>query len=96
MESGLYTIVEFDDNDKWFVMYEKEIDGIKYSYLIRVNQNEDEFIDEYQFVKSDYDGDEEYMEVVTGDELKRIAPLLVPETQELLKHPDELKKLLLK
>ena len=45
MESGLYTIVEFDDNDKWFVMYEKEIDGIKYSYLIRVNQNEDKFID---------------------------------------------------
>ena len=96
MESGLYTIVEFDDNDKWFVMYEKEIDGTKYSYLIRVNQNEDDFIDEYQFVKSYYDGEDEYMDVVTGDELKKIAPVLMPEAQELIKHPDELKKLLLK
>ena len=42
----MYTIVEFDDNNKWFVISEKEINNIKYSYLIRVNSAEDDFIDE--------------------------------------------------
>ena len=94
MENGLYTVVEFGDNDKWFVMAEKVIDGSKYSYMIRVNQNEDDFIDEYQVVKSFYDGDDEYMDTVSGDELKRIMPILVPEAKDLIEHPEKLKDLL--
>ena len=27
---GLYTIVEFDENDKWFVAAENIIDNVKY------------------------------------------------------------------
>lgn len=94
MNNGLYTVVEFDDNDKWFVMAEKVIDGIKYSYMIRVNQSEDDFIDEYQVVKSVYDGNDEYMDTISGDELKRIMPILVPEVKDLIEHPEKLKDLL--
>lgn len=94
MDNGLYTVVEFDDNDKWFVMAEKVIDGIKYSYMIRVNQSEDDFIDEYQVVKSVYDGNDEYMDTISGDELKRIMPILVPEVKDLIEHPEKLKDLL--
>ena len=94
MNNGLYTVVEFDDNDKWFVMAEKVIDGIKYSYMIRVNQSEDDFIDEYQVVKSVYDGNDEYMDTISGDELKRIMPILVPEVKNLIEHPEKLKDLL--
>lgn len=94
MERGLYTVVQFNDDDKWFVIAEKVIDGSKYSYMIRVNQNEDDFIDEYQVVKSYFDGDDEYMDVVNGDELKKIMPILVPDAKELIEHPDKLKKLL--
>ena len=94
MNNGLYTVVEFDDNDKWFVMAEKIIDGIKNSYMIRVNQSEDDFIDEYQVVKSIYDGKDEYMDTIGGDELKRIMPILVPEVKDLIEHPEKLKDLL--
>ncbi len=94
MDNGLHTVVEFGDNDKWFVLAEKVIDGSKYSYLIRITNDEDDFIDEYQVVKSYFDGDDEYMDVVTGEDLKRIISLLVPETKEFIDHPERLKDLL--
>lgn len=94
MKNGLHTVVEFDENDKWFVLAEKVIDGSKYSYLIRVNQTEDDFIDEYQVVKSYFDGEDEYMDVVNGEELKKIVPLLVPESKTYIEHPERLKDLL--
>ena len=94
MDNGLHTVVEFGDNDKWFVLAEKVIDGSKYSYLIRITNDEDDFIDEYQVVKSYFDGNDEYMDVVTGEDLKRIISLLVPETKEFIDHPERLKDLL--
>lgn len=94
MNNGLYTVVVFDENDKWFVMAEKVIDGNKYSYMIRVTNDENDFIDEYQVVRSYFDGNDEYMDVVNGDELKKILPVLVPEAKELIEHPEKLKELL--
>lgn len=94
MNNGLHTVVEFDENDKWFVLAEKVIDGSKYSYLVRVNQNEDDFIDEYQVVKSYFSNGDEYMDVVNGDELRKVIPLLVPEAKEYIEHPEKLKELL--
>lgn len=94
MENGLHTVVEFDDNDKWFVLAERVIEGTKYSYLVRVNKEEDDFIDEYQVVKSYFNGDDEYMDVVKGDELKKIVPILVPGAGEYIEHPEKLKDLL--
>lgn len=94
MENGLYTTVEFDDNDKWFVIAEKVIDGSKYSYMIRLNQSEDDFIDEYQVVKSYFDGNDEYMDLVNGDELRKVVPILVDDAKELIKNPKRIKELL--
>ena len=94
MENGLYTTVEFDDNDKWFVIAEKVIDGSKYSYMIRLNQSEDDFIDEYQVVKSYFDGNDEYMDLVNGDELRKVVSILVDDAKELIKNPERIKELL--
>ena len=94
MENGLYTTVEFDDNDKWFVIAEKVNDGCKYSFMIRLNQSEDDFIDEYQVVKSYFDGNDEYMDLVNGDELRKVVPILVDDAKELIKNPERIKELL--
>ena len=94
MESGLYTVVVFDENDKWFVIAEKVIDGTKYSYLIRVNQSEEDFIDEYKVVRSYFDGEDEYMDEVNGDDLKRVVSILVPEAKKYIEHPELLKEIL--
>ncbi len=92
---GLYTVVEFSEDDKWFVISEKIINNIKYSYLIRVNKNEDDFIDEFQVVKSSYDNNQEYMETVEDKELlKKIMPILMPESEKYIKNPEKLKDLL--
>ena len=37
MDNGLHTVVEFDYNDKWFVLAEQIIEGTKYSFLVKVN-----------------------------------------------------------
>lgn len=91
---GLYTIVELDDG-KWFVAAEKNIDDVKYSYLIKVNDNEDDFIDEYKVVKSFYIDDDEYMDLIDDKELLgKIVPILVPESSNFIKNPSELKMML--
>ncbi len=93
--NGLYTVVEFDENDKWFVAAEKVINDFKYSYLIRVNNSEDDFIDEYQVVKSYFSNGEEYMDTVNDkDELRKVMPILVPESSEYINNPEKLKELL--
>lgn len=92
---GLYTIVEFDTDNKWFVIAEKVIEGIKYSYLIRVNSNEDDFLDEYMVVKSSFEGEREFMEIVNEkDELQRVMPILVPDSKEYIDNPEKLRELL--
>lgn len=93
MENGLHTVVEFGENDKWFVLAEKVVNGFKYSYLVRVNQTEDDFIDEYQVVKSYFNNNDEYMDVVNGDELKEVMPLLIPEAKEYIENPEMLKQI---
>ena len=89
----MHTIIEFDENNKWFVISEKEINNIKYSYMIRLNNTEDDFIDEYAVVKSVYKNGEEYMEIV-NDNLDKIVPILVPESLEFIKDTSKLKNLL--
>ena len=89
--NGLYSLVEFDEGDKWFVAAEKEIENTKYSYLVRVDENEEDFIDEFQLAKSVYDKEEEYMITVTDkEEEKRIIPILIPESKDYF---EEVKKL---
>ena len=86
------TIVEFDENNKWFVISEKEINNVKYSYLIRVNNEENDFLNEYAVVRSIFKNGDEYMELV-HDNLDEIVPVLVPESSEYL-DVSKLKKVL--
>lgn len=88
----MYSIVEFND-EKWFVIAEKDIDGIKYSYMIQINDTEDDFLDKYVVVKSHFVGEDEYMDVV-NENLDRIMPILVPESIDYINNHDMLKKLL--
>ena len=91
---GLYSIVELEDG-KWFVAFEKIIDSVKYSYLMKVNNEENDFIDEYKVVKSYIFNNEEYMELINDKEiLSKIMPSLVPETSELINDPKKLKETL--
>lgn len=92
---GLYTTVDFGQNDKWFVAFENTIDGEKYSYLVKVNESGDDLLDEYKVMKSYYSNGEEYMDEVKDSELlKRVMPILVPESSEYIKNPEKLKELL--
>ncbi len=95
--NGLYTTIEFDENDKWFVAFENTIDGAKYSYLVKVNESGDDFLDEYKVMKSYFSGNDEYMDEVTDAKLlSEIMPILVPETSEYLKNPEKLKEMIQK
>lgn len=90
----IYTVVELDDGN-WFVAAEKLIDNVKYSYLIKVNDKEDDFIDEYKVVKSFYLDGEEYMDLVNDKKLLgNIIPILVPESSKFIENPSELKMIL--
>lgn len=79
------SVIEFDENDKWIVVSEKEIDGIKYLYLIKIDNTEENVMDEMKIVKSYLKDDIEYMEDVEDKELlKKILPIFIPESKEYL------------
>ena len=87
MKSGLYTIIEFDDNDKWLVIGETIYKDDKYNYLIKVTPDETDFIADFMTVKCINDGNEEYFDVVQDkDVLKEIMPILMPDIKELANH----------
>jgi len=97
MKSGLYTIIEFDENDKWFVIGETMYNDEKYNYLIRVTSDETDFIEDFMVVKCFDNNGEEYFDVVKdSDVLKEVTPLLIPNIDELLKNPKEALKELIK
>ncbi len=87
-------IIEFEDNSKWLVIASKKIGDNKYSYLIKVNENEDDFIDEYQVVKSYFVNDDEYMDTVNGLEAKETLKILIPSAKEFIENPKKLKTFL--
>lgn len=90
--SGLNTLVELEDGSKWFVAAEKVIENTKYSYLVRVNDSEDDFIDEYQLVKSiEADGDEYMVTVMDKNEEEKIIPILIPESLNIAEQFKKLK-----
>ena len=87
--NDIYKIVEFSEDDKWFVVSTDVIDDIKYSCLIRINNNEDNFLDEYKVVRSYFSDDGEYMDVVNDKEvLQKIVPILVPDSTNYMNNPE--------
>ncbi len=90
MKSGLYTIIEFAENDKWFVIGETTYNDEKYNYLIKVTPDENDFIEEFMTVKCIMNNGEEYFDEVTDQAiLKEIMPKLIPNLDELLQNPKE-------
>ena len=97
MKSGLYTIIEFAENDKWFVIGETTYNGENYNYLIKVTPDETDFIEEFMTVKClNVNGEEYFDEVKDQNILKEIMPSLIPGVEELLKNPEEALKELMK
>ncbi len=97
MKSGLYTIIEFDKDDKWFVISETVYNNEVYNYLIRVTADESDFIEDFMVIKCIKNGEDEYFDTVTDQALlKVIVPKLVGGTNELVNNPEkfleELKK----
>lgn len=90
MKSGLYTIIEFDENDKWFVINETVYNNEVYDYLIRVTADESDFIEDFMVVKCIKHGKDEYFDIVKDQQvLKVIIPKLIKGTEEIIKHPNE-------
>jgi hypothetical protein len=95
MENNLYTIIEFDENEKWFVIGDTTYNSENYNYLIKVTPDEQDFIEDFMVVKCIKDEDDEYFDEVNDkDLLEKIMPLLFPAAKEVLKDPKKaLKKL---
>lgn len=90
MKSGLYTIIEFDENNKWFVLSETIYNNEIYEYLIKVNKEEDDFIEDFMVVKCIIQKEEEYFSIVKDkDTLAHVLPKLIPGTEAILKNPKE-------
>ncbi len=90
MKSGLYTIIEFDKDDKWFVISEIVYNNEVYNYLIRVTADESDFIEDFMVVKCIKNGEDEYFDTVTDKALlKVIIPRLVEGTEALVNNPEK-------
>lgn len=90
MKSGLYTIIEFDSNDKWFVIGETVYNNEKYNYLIRLTPDESDFTSEFAVVKCLSNNGMEYFDVVKDKAiLDALIPLLIPNSEDLLKNSKE-------
>lgn len=80
--------------DKWLVVAEAVYNAETYDYLVKVNQDEDEILDDKKVVKVIMDNGEKYMDEVTdGDILKNVVPLLVPEAKKYIANPELLSEL---
>jgi len=90
MKSGLYTVIEFDEDNKWFVLSEVTYNNTVYEYLIKINKAEDDIIEEFMVVKCAYKDGEEYFAIVRDKHiLKKVLPKLIPGAESILKNPKE-------
>lgn len=83
----IHTIIELND-EKWFVISETTYEQKEYNYLIKINDDETDFLDEFMVVQCIKTKDGEYFDVVRDKELLlKIMPLMVPEAKEVLEDP---------
>ncbi len=86
--NNIYTIIEFDENDKWFVINEITYNQNEYSYLIKITNDESDFIEEYKVVKTIKEKEEEYfLEIKDKELLKNIIPLLTNIPKDIIENP---------
>lgn len=91
--NDLYKIIEIDDDKKWFIVSRTLYKNEWYSYLIRLNENENDFLDEYRIIKTIIKEDAEYVQVIKNKEtLKAVIPLLLPDVNKYLANTVQVNK----
>ncbi len=83
--NDLYKLMELNDGKKWFIAARTLYNNEWYGYLIRLNDTEDDFLDEYRIIKTIIKDDKEYAIIIKDREtLKEVIPLLLPEVNQYL------------
>lgn len=83
--NDLYKLMELNDGKKWFIAARTLYNNEWYGYLIRLNDTEDDFLEEYRIIKTIIKDDKEYAIIIKDREtLKEVIPLLLPEVNQYL------------
>lgn len=85
MKSVLFKILELDGGTKWFVIAETTYKGMDYKYLIKVTDDEEDFIDEFNLIKFMIIDGKEYVGPVTDDKEREAVMLkIMPEIKPII------------
>lgn len=91
MKNELFKVLEFGDGTKWFVIAITVYNNETYKYLIKVNDEEDDFLDDFLLVKYYIkDGKEYIIKVNDPNESKEVMLKIMPEIKPLLNHKQEI------
>lgn len=91
MQSNLFKILDFLDGNKWFVIAEKFYNNQNYKYLIKLTDDEEDFIEEFKLIKYFVIDGSEYMSDVTdAKESEAVMKLMYPEIEKILKNKKEI------
>lgn len=91
MQNELFKVLEFADGTKWFVIGITNYNNETYKYLIKVNNEESDFLDEFLLVKYYIKDGEEYIVKVSDPQISEAVMLkIMPEIKPLLNHKQEI------
>lgn len=91
MESSLFKIIDFLDGNKWFVIAETTYNNQNYKYMIRVTDDEEDFIEEFNLIKYVIFDGKEYAETVTNPaESEAVMLKIIPEIKDVLKNKNQI------
>lgn len=89
--NSLFKVLEFADNTKWFIINETVYNNEMYKYLIKVNNDETDFLDEFLLVKYYIKDGKEYIENVIDPQISEQVMLkIMPEIRPLLNNKQEI------
>lgn len=89
MKSEVNTILTFGNGEKWLVAAVTNYQDKEYCYLVKVNDNEDDFLDDYKIVETEIKGGNRYMHKVEDNTILNIVSiLLLPEAKAYIAHPE--------
>ena len=89
--NSLFKVLEFADNTKWFIINETVYNNEMYKYLIKVNNDETDFLDEFLLVKYYTKDGKEYIENVTDSKISEAVMLkILPEIKPILNNKQEI------
>lgn len=93
MQNELFKILEFGDGTKWFVIGVTNYNNETYKYLIKVNNEETDFLDEFLLVKYYIKEGEEYIVKVSDPKISETVMLkIMPGLKPVLDKKEEILK----